>query len=206
MIIMENALPNNLFQYLKGHILSDNFPWCYIKTTGIYDTGDDTYVYSFYNRFYEDREGILNPQMKPILDTCILSIIDRVNTKLNENHQLKDLYRSRTNLETIKPIYYEHTPHIDDERRHIAAVLYMNDSDGDTIFYKQKYDPNDGRCWFQDLEYKKQNGGFQIEKTVTPKENKIVLFDGATYHSSFAPVKSHTRCIVNFTFTTTDFY
>jgi hypothetical protein len=197
---MENALPNNLFRYLKEHIFNEQFPWYYIKTTGPADKGDDTYVYSFYHRFYEDSLGVLNPTLKPIMDSCIFSILDKANIEMRE------LYRSRTNLETIKPVYYEHTPHIDDERRHVAAVLYMNDSDGDTIFYKQQFDPCAGRGWMEDIDYINKNGGFEIERTITPQENKIVLFDGATYHSSFAPVKSHTRCVINFTFTTPDYY
>lgn len=200
MLIMENALPNSLFHYLKQQIFNEQFPWYYIKTTGPADKGDDTYVYSFYHRFYEDNIGVLNNHLKPIVDTCILTILDKCDV------QMKNLYRSRTNLETIKPVYHEHTPHIDDMRKHVAAVLYMNDSDGDTIFYKQKFDSCSGRDWMQDIDYIKLNGGFQIEKTLTPKENTVVLFDGATYHSSYAPVKSHTRCVINFTFSTPEYY
>lgn len=207
MIVMENALPDDLFKYLKSHIFNENFPWSYIKTTGNADTGDDTYVYSFYHRFYEDNcGGVLNVSLKPIVDCCILSILDRANTHLQDKLKIKDLYRSRTNLETIKPIYYEHTPHIDDQRKHYAAILYMNNSDGDTIFYKQRYDVNNQRNWIEDIEYIKQNGGFEIERTLTPEENKVVIFDGSIYHSSFSPVKSHTRCVVNFTFSTVDHF
>lgn len=206
MIIMENALDISLFQNLKGLIFNEQFPWYYIKTTGPADTGDDTYVYSFYHRFYEDSYGILNSTLKPVVDNCIFKIIERINQELDDKIIFKDLYRSRTNLETIKPVYYEHTPHIDDTRNHVAAVLYMNDSDGDTIFYKQKFDPSLNMNWIEHLEYIKKNGGFEIERTLTPKENTVVLFDGKTYHSSFAPVKSHTRCVINFTFSTNDYF
>lgn len=204
MIVMEDALPDNLFQYLKSHILNENFPWFYTKITGNADTGDDTYVYSFYHRFYDDSCGVLNNTLKPIMDCCIFSILERANKHLEHKLIIKDLYRSRTNLETIKPMNHEHTPHIDDERKHYAAVLYMNDSDGDTIFYHQKYNKSNNRGWLEDIEYIKSNGGFSIDKTLTPKENKVVIFDGSIYHSSFAPINSHTRCVVNFTFSTID--
>jgi len=210
MIIMENALPENLFYKLKNSILCHNFTWNYESITGPYDDSflGENYIYHFTHHFYDDQKGnIIDHKMNDLVNECIFSIIERVNKEINNlNLNIKEIYRTRTNLETIKPIKYEHTPHVDDTRRHIASILYLNDNDGDTIFYKQKYDSSKSRCWGEYMNYIKHNEGFEIEQTITPKENKVILFDGSTYHSSFTPTKYHTRCIVNFTFSTTNYY
>ncbi len=33
-----------------------------------------------------------------------------------------------------------HTPHVDFDQPHWTIIYYVNDSDGPTIFFKQKYD------------------------------------------------------------------
>ena len=69
--------------------------------------------------------------------------------------------------------YY--APHTDRPEEHLGLIYYVNDSDGDTVFFKNK----------------------EIIKRVTPKKGRIVLFDGDTFHSGGFPT-DNPRCIVNF--------
>lgn len=202
MLVIENALPEELFDKLKIHIFDTNFPWYYTQTVAPVQSGDCTYDRIFCHLFYQsmDEVPIKDELMKSLTDTCIASILEKTNLTI------KDLYRSRTNLETIKPIKYQHTPHVDDNKKHVAGILYMNDSDGDTVFYKQRFDPSIDRHWTEDILFHQSNGGFEIEQTVSPKSNKVVLFDGFQYHGNFSPTVSHTRCVINFTFSTSDYY
>ena len=61
---------------------------------------------------------------------------------------------------------------------HFVCIYYINDSDGDTIFY------ND-----QEEEIKR----------VTPKKGRVVFFDGTIKHTGSAP-KEKTRAIINYNF------
>ena len=79
-----------------------------------------------------------------------------------------------------------HTPHVDFDRPHWTLIYYVNDSDGGTYFFKQKY--NGTR---QKLE---------IDKVVEPRQGRFVLFDGLTYHTSSNPQYHDTRCVINFNF------
>jgi hypothetical protein len=66
---------------------------------------------------------------------------------------------------------------------HIAAVYYVNGSDGDTIIYEQ--------CHGEDTSELKEH------MRVRPKRGSLVLFDGSRYHCSSQPTINY-RCIINF--------
>ena len=65
--------------------------------------------------------------------------------------------------------------HVDTTIPHVVVLYYVNDSDGDTHLFN----------------------GVDIIKTVTPKKNRVVIFDGSIYHSSGSPT-TNKRCVINF--------
>ena len=73
------------------------------------------------------------------------------------------------------------TPHIDIKENHFVMLYYVCDSDGDTIIYNEKVDSKE----------------YTIKKSVTPKQGRVVLFDGGLYHTAEQPTKD-TRCVVNY--------
>jgi hypothetical protein len=79
------------------------------------------------------------------------------------------------------------TPHIDLDQgiEHIVALYYVCDSDGDTIIYNERED--------QGLESK----SYTIKEKVTPKQGRMVIFDGTLYHTAEQP-KDNIRCVVNY--------
>ena len=75
------------------------------------------------------------------------------------------------------------TPHIDlDEGdEHIVVLYYVIDSDGDTVIYNERT---------ESLTYTEK-------QRVTPKQGRVVIFDGRQYHTAQQP-SNGTRCIVNY--------
>ena len=75
------------------------------------------------------------------------------------------------------------TPHIDlDEgERHIVVLYYVKDSDGDTVIYNQRTE--------SDI--------YTVKQKVTPKQGRVVIFDGGQYHTAQQAINS-VRCIVNY--------
>ena len=75
------------------------------------------------------------------------------------------------------------SPHIDldpgDE--HIVVLYYVNDSDGDTIIYNER----------------EESSTYTEKQRVTPKQGRVVIFDGRQYHTAQQP-SNGTRCIVNY--------
>ena len=67
----------------------------------------------------------------------------------------------------------------------------MCDSDGDTIIYDEKWDGHNRHI---DNEIAKQ---WTIVEKVTPKQGRVVVFNGYHYHTAEQP-RHNNRCIINF--------
>jgi hypothetical protein len=91
---------------------------------------------------------------------------------------IKQILASRIFLQTPSLNPGVQKPHIDTTNSHLACLYYINDSDGDTVFYNK------------DKEIKR----------VSPKKGRIVFFDGLIKHSGSRPKDNH-RAIINFNFT-----
>ena len=68
-----------------------------------------------------------------------------------------------------------YAPHTDRPEEHLGLIYYVNDSDGDTIFFA---------------------GDKELQR-VSPKKGRIVIFDGNTLHAGGFPT-DNPRCIVNY--------
>ena len=64
----------------------------------------------------------------------------------------------------------------------IVALYYVCDSDGDTVIYNET----------------EQSETYTIKSSITPKQGRMVIFDGKLYHSARHPINSNTICIVNY--------
>ena len=75
------------------------------------------------------------------------------------------------------------TPHIDlDEgHKHIVVLYYVCDSDGDNVIYNERT----------------ESDTYTEKQRVTPKQGRVVIFEGGQYHTAEQPTKG-TRCIVNY--------
>ena len=75
------------------------------------------------------------------------------------------------------------TPHIDinDRDNFFVVLYYVCDSDGDTIIYNET----------------QESDQYTIKQRVTPKQGRVVIFDGMLYHTAEQPL-NNTRCIVNY--------
>ena len=74
------------------------------------------------------------------------------------------------------------TPHIDIyTRKHIVVPYYACDSDGDTIIYNER----------------KESETYTIKQRVTPKQGRVVIFDGWLMHTAEQPI-NNIRCVVNY--------
>ena len=74
------------------------------------------------------------------------------------------------------------TPHVDlDEEEHTVVLYYVLSSDGDTVIYNERL----------------ESTTYTVKQKVTPKQGRVVIFDGRQYHTAQQPTKG-TRCIVNY--------
>ena len=98
--------------------------------------------------------------------------------------------RARADMVTWTQNNFLHEAHQDFAFPHKACVFYINQSDGDTVFYNvTKNDYND-KC--------------KIQESVSPKPNRLVIFDGDLMHSGHSPSQHKRRIIINSNFIKVD--
>ena len=192
------SLGEVVFHRIKGHIFkkgqnkvqdlllsSSNFPWYFTKKT-VYDKPKDL------SKF--DDISILGHNM--IVEGKLTSEYFHLLSKeinlpgLIKKYKLPNqLIRSQANLFLKRDKIINPCPHIDFQKvRHLVVLYYVNDCDGDTIFYNLS-DQDDHRL--EEMEEWRRE---------SPKKGDFVVFDGRIFHSPSCPVESSHRSTLNFDF------
>jgi hypothetical protein len=163
--VLQNVIPKAAQDEIEAILLSWNFPWFHYANTNYAKTEtQDNDVPQFTHGFI--RDDAANSPYENIPRT-ILKTMGLPPTSI---------LRAKANLLMREPSPIRHPPHTDDNTPHIVFIYYVNDSDGDTHFYKAG----------------------KVVKTVSPKKGSAVMFDGRTWHSSSSPVQNRFRLVINY--------
>ena len=157
MKLIDDAMPSGLADYLEEICFKD-FEWRPLLDS----TNNAVSKYpSFANLVYEKSRNSIDNNLFDRLE-CIIWTLSAV-ADLNK----EDLIRIRFGM--YVPINHgdlHHTPHRDQITRHTVLLYYVNDTDGDTFFFNNKGD---------------------IVERVSPKKNRLVIFNGSRLHASSNP-------------------
>ena len=172
--IYENFLPQEYFNKLSGIVTNqENMPWFFIDSVAEENDSD-------LNKDLQHGLAhlIYNEVPNSFLFDDFYPIIEIMQNDWNIN--VFNIKRIRLGMQ----IKLGHTSiinysHIDYEQPHQVLLLYLNDADGDTFFY---------------------NEDKTILKTVSPKPNRAILFDGMILHNSSTPTKTSKRIALNINF------
>ena len=93
----------------------------------------------------------------------------------------KSCHRARFDMTLISPPNSMHEPHVDFDHPHYACILYVNDSDGDTVIYNETT----------------MGQPFTEKCRISPKKNRLVFFNGSYYHTGHSPSEYQNRILVN---------
>jgi len=118
--------------------------------------------------------------IKPIVSV----IADIVGT------DVKKILRCKANLTTPQPALPDEAfslPHCDSDEKHLVALLYVNNSDGDTVIFNETWNGS-------------HREKVSIKEKISPKENRVISFDGNSYHAGGIPVHSRERITLNMDF------
>ena len=143
---------------------------------------------------YKGNERQRRPGFKHIFDVDILhksikQIVDNCNKKINHKGNILE---ARSFLQLPLNTDFAGTgvdsPHLDRFTPHLVFLYYVCDSDGDTIIYDYKTKKEGDVPFFEDVKELKR---------ITPKQGRVVIFDGMYWHTAEQP-KKDVRCILNF--------
>jgi hypothetical protein len=97
------------------------------------------------------------------------------------------LFRAKINLNIPFQTFGKNSigvPHVDcSDFSYKSLIYYINDSDGDTVFFDKKFG--------------NKLDNLNIEKTITPKSGTMVIFDSNHIHSASLPFLSNKRAVLN---------
>ncbi len=101
----------------------------------------------------------------------------KVNKEKSKVIQARSFLQLPLGIESTDP----DSPHIDTEENHFVVLYYVLDSDGDTIIYNEQ----------------EESETYTIKERVTPKQGRVVIFDGRFYHTAEQP-RHNPRCVINY--------
>ena len=143
--------------------------------------------HNFFAKFMTNRGSRISNKVSefhdlfvPLISQSCSRLMSVLNTEINQINiiQGRSFLQFPLNLKN----YDVDTPHIDlSTIDHFVMLYYVCDSDGDTIIYNERV-PSDQ---------------YTIKKRVSPKQGRVVLFDGGLYHTAEQPLNNN-RCIVNY--------
>ena len=181
-IVIDNIIDLDYQEQIKSILLGEinykdyEFPWYYTKDVTKSDCQDSQKRPAF-THGYVKLSGIVISEFHDVFLNLIKVCCHRLQIKK------VDVIQGRSFLQlplTTKKGKVD-TPHIDTDDKHFVMLYYVVDSDGDTIIYNEKVESEE----------------YTIKKSVTPKQGRVVLFDGGLYHTAEQPTKD-TRCVVNY--------
>tara|TARA_Y100000289_G_scaffold23819_1_gene23187 strand:+ start:247 stop:825 length:579 start_codon:yes stop_codon:yes gene_type:complete len=182
-LVIDDFIDKNYQEKIKENLMGDtDFPWYYIDdVTAAYEDDNQgrpglSHVYIQYN---DDGSSEIvsdfHELFVPLLNKAC-SVLQVPSAKIIQG---RSFLQFPLNLSSSE----DDTPHIDlDEgERHIVVLYYVVTSDGDTVIYNERT----------------ESDTYTVKQKVTPKQGRVVIFDGGLYHTAQQALKKH-RCIVNY--------
>lgn len=137
-------------------------------------------------QFVSDQPGGVSDNGGPsqMMQLLIQKFFDKHNLNIQE------VIRVKSNILTKASNNHYHSPHIDVNIPHLVLLYYVNNSDGDTIFFDKTYSS----------ENVINKNDLMIQDRISPLQGRAILFNGLKYHASSSPINSDMRCVINFCF------
>ena len=159
------------------------FPWYFTQDVTKHNDVDSQKRSAFFHGYVDNKNDNDNNvgTVNSIFHHLFVPLIENVCRKIDK--QNVNVIKGRSFLQL--PINYKgeriDTPHVDIVGDHFVILYYVCDSDGDTIIYNEKV----------------KSDNYTIQKRITPKQGRVVLFDGSYYHTAEQPT-DNIRCVVNY--------
>jgi hypothetical protein len=193
MILLDDIIPQSYQNHIEE--IAMHLPFFWHNNTS-YDPSSPTYSQllelvqldknivdngQFICSIYEDdvinnnQYGILFPLIHFFADAADITVNQIVRIRVNMLLQDKTFEFNNYN--------YPHT----DPKNTQSFIYYVNDSDGDTVFFKES-------------DTAQFPSSVSVLERVSPKKGRGIFFNSSQFHSSCNPRNTQARCIINFNF------
>ena len=134
--------------------------------------------------------GILPPwQKNTFVESAPAYFLAPLIYQIKDHIEAENILRVRLDMTLLHKEGYIHPPHIDTDEPHLAAIVYINETDGPTVIY----------------DHKDEFGGpfpdqMDVKQTIDPKPGRLVVFDGSYVHTGYSPRAHQSRILINAVF------
>lgn len=192
MKFIENIVTDKVIEKAKRIFLKDEFGWFYNSSTSNLKPGDRT-VFTDSN-VKESIQFTHKLFTYDSFDSENVDFVMKIMKGLEEKEGIvcTKMLRAKCNLLPQEPSYgsdFYHPPHVDlvdPTDNNYSLIYYVNDSDGDTFLFNEKFGDE-----FDNL---------TIAHRQTPKAGCGLLFKSGTYHASSSPMITKSRVVINIVF------
>ena len=164
------------YQY-KGY----EFPWYFTQDVTSHKDKNSQKRSAFFHSYVKSGDDDTMGTVDSVFHNLFVPLLDSVCSKIDK--QNITIIKGRSFLQL--PINFrgerEDSPHVDIFDDHFVILYYVCDSDGDTIIYNEQV----------------KSDRYTEQKRITPKQGRVVLFDGSYYHTAEQPL-NNIRCVVNY--------
>ena len=185
-LVFDDIIDLEYQERIKSILLGDEtfedyyFPWYFTQDVTKQKDKDSQKRSAFFHGYVRDNDDTIGT-IDSVFHYLIVSLLESACNKIDK--QSVNVIQGRSFLQL--PINYkgerEDSPHIDTSDDHFVMLYYVCDSDGDTIIYNEQ----------------KKSDSYTVQKRITPKQGRVVLFDGSYYHTAEQPT-DNIRCVVNY--------
>ena len=188
LVEIENFIPKSYADILEDIICKNpEFLWQYNQSTNnqnapqIMNKDDNSYESDqFVHALYQ--EGAKRSPFFDVVFPFFYFLEDRTGILLSAVERIK---ANMLMKKDGSPDTYN-TPHIDIPTPKFKSLLYyVKDSDGDTFVFNETF---------------RDKKALTIDKRISPKKGKAVIFDSNIWHASSNPRQNNNRVVVNFIF------
>ena len=187
-LVIDDAIPKHSQKELEMLVSDPSFKnWAYVYTS-IYDedverypdriTDDTIKAPQMVSVLYRDKHEAspILLEFIPVLTAIPFSIAQLIKVKINLTLPVAGATLTSYGI-----------PHCDYPKmpQFLTAVYYINDSDGDTVIFNEPYG---------------HRGGLTEKVRITPKQGRLVVFDGKLMHAGNYPTTNNPRFILNINF------
>ena len=198
-LIFDDLIDLEYQEKIKNILISNEkykgfyFPWYF--TDDVTKEGDSNSQKrpAFFHGYVNCNDGEIGGSVDSVFHELFVSLVQNSCRAIDKTNVSIMKGRSFLQLPSNFKGPRADTPHVDTADGyfidHFVMLYYVCDSDGDTILYNEQASSNNI--------FVKKHDKYTIQKRVTPKQGRVVLFDGSYYHTAEQPI-DNIRCIVNY--------
>ena len=175
--VFRNVLSPENHAIIIDAVNRETFPWNLIKDIASNgNTNDDITQYAFRHKLWWDNSKV--SEWANLFDPLILAMTQRLNGSLVCVPKMFLNMNMNYGLQNGNLCHCDGSMEMETETlKRYTGVYYLNDSDGDTLFYSDDKETVTG--------------------SNTPESNTMVIFPSAILHSRQLPLLNNTRLVLN---------